>query len=147
MRFYGGAFVKIILVSTLILSTLLLSTQAFSLEDEKRADLEKRWGIEIQSLRISAEGFMLDFRFKVNDPEKAAMLFSREYPPIMQHQRSGAKLAVPTTAKAGPMRSTYPPKKDRVYFMLFGNANQVVQHGDKVTIVVGDFKLEDMVVE
>ncbi|PLX45491.1 MAG: hypothetical protein C0609_03050 [Deltaproteobacteria bacterium] len=147
MRSNNGVFVKIFFTATLVISTLLIATLAFSAEDAKRAELEKKWGIEIQALRISAEGFMLDFRFKVVDPEKAAMLFSREYPPILNHQRSGAKLAVPNTAKAGPMRSTYPPKKGRVYFMLFGNANQVVQQGDKVTIVVGDFRLEDIVVE
>ena len=36
--------------------------------------MEAQWGIEIKSLRRTAAGHLLDFRFKIIDPAKAALL-------------------------------------------------------------------------
>jgi hypothetical protein len=39
------------------------------------------------------------------------------------------------------------PKADRQYVVLFSNLNKIVKRGNKVTVVIGDFKAENLTVE
>jgi hypothetical protein len=112
----------------------------------QRADLAQRWGIEVTSMRLSAHNHMIDYRYRVLDADKAAGLFKRQIKPHLIHQRSGKVLAVPVTAKVGPLRNSNIPKQGKIYWMFFGNAGKLVKPGDKVTIVIGDFRAENLVV-
>ena len=107
--------------------------------------LAERWGVEIVALRLTGANYMLDFRYKVLEPDKAATLFERANKPVLIHHETGARLEVPRPAKTGPLRPTNPPEAGRIYFMLFSNPG-VVQPGDEVTIKIGDFEA-DVVVE
>lgn len=109
--------------------------------------LAEKWGIEITSLRLSANGHMLDYRYRVLDAEKATDLFKRQIKPHLLHQESGKVLAVPETAKLGPLRNSNIPQEGKIYWMFFGNTGKLVKAGDKVTIVIGDFRAENLVVE
>ena len=111
------------------------------------AELKERWGVEIVSLRRTAHGHMLDFRYRVLDPEKATALFERKTKPTLIHQPTGKVLAVPKTAKVGPLRSSDTPKEGRIYWTFFGNAGGLVKTGDKVTVAIGDFRAPNLVVE
>jgi len=109
--------------------------------------LRERYGIEIVALRHTASGHMLDFRFRVVDLDKAMPFFRKDMKPHLLDQKSGKSLSVPVPAKLGPMRPTgRNPKLGVTYWMFFGNPG-LVQPGDKVTIVIGDYHLENLVVE
>lgn len=108
--------------------------------------LENQWGIELTALRMTAADHMVDFRYRVLDPEKAAPLFKRQTKPYLIHQASGKVLAVPNTAKVGSLRNSNMPKQGRIYWMFFGNQG-VVKTGDKVSVVIGDFRAENLVVD
>jgi len=106
------------------------------------------WGIELSSLRLSARGYMIDFRYRVLDPEKAAALSNRALKPYLIDQVTGVKLAVPNTPQVGPMRQTaVKVEPGRIYATLFSNRGQVVKAGSKVTVVIGDCRLENLAVE
>lgn len=107
--------------------------------------LEERWGIELTALRMTAADHMVDFRYRVLDAEKAAPLFKRQTKPYLVHLASGKVLAVPNTAKVGSLRNSNLPKEGRIYWMFFGNQG-VVKTGDKVSVVIGDFRAENLVV-
>ena len=109
--------------------------------------IEERWGIQVIGIRQTAAGYMLDFRYRVIDPEKAVPLFNRKMKPYLIHQASGAEFAVPNPPKTGPLRTSDPPQEGRVYWMFFGNPGRYVKLGDKVTVVTGSFKAEDLTVE
>jgi hypothetical protein len=109
--------------------------------------LAEKWGIEITSIRMSAHNYMVDFRYRVLDEEKSKTLFVRQNKPYLIDQASGKVLAVPNTAKIGPLRNSYNPQKGRIYWMFFGNRGGLVKAGSKVTVVIGDFKAENLVVE
>ena len=109
--------------------------------------LEERWGVQVVGTRLSAAGHMLDFRYRVLDPVKAAPIFVRKTKPYLIDVASGAKLAVPVPAKTGPLRSSNTPIAGRTYFMFFGNAGKLVKPGNLVTVVVGDFRVEKLTVE
>ncbi|GAB4264781.1 MAG: hypothetical protein Kow0092_16640 [Deferrisomatales bacterium] len=104
------------------------------------------WGLEIVAVRVAAAGHLLDLRYRVADAQKASPLFNSQTKPYLIHQASGKVLAVPTTAKLGPLRSKYKPRQGRVYSMLFANPG-LVRPGDRVTWVLGELRVEDVVVE
>ncbi len=111
------------------------------------ARLAKTWGIEITSLRLSAEGYFVDFRYKVIDPEKAAPLLKAEAKPYLIDEASGNKLGVPTTPKLGPLRQTAQRlAAGRIYYIFFGNSRGIVKPGAKVTVVIGDCRIENVTI-
>jgi hypothetical protein len=112
-----------------------------------KENITEKWGIEIIGIRLTAGDQMLDFRYRVIDPEKASSLLKRQTESYLIDQATGRKLAVPKT-KLGPLRQTsVKPLPNRIYFILFANPNRSVKLGDKVTLVLGDLKIEDLVVE
>lgn len=113
-----------------------------------RATLRERWGVEVTSLHLSANGRMVDFRYRVLDPEKAALLGDRNVKPTLTDLATGAVLRVPSFPKTGSMRQTGAKMQaGRIYFMLFANTGMPVKSGSRVTVTVGDFNAEGLVVQ
>jgi len=106
-----------------------------------------RWGIEIKGLRRTSGGFMLDFRFRVLDTAKAAPLFVRATKPYLLDPVSGAMFQVPNPPKTGPLRTSNPPKEGVVYWMFFANPGRYLEPGASVTVVIGDFRAENLIVQ
>lgn len=109
--------------------------------------MKRTWGVEVLFVRRASAGYMLEFRYKVLDPEKAAPLFNRQTKPVLTHVESGARMIVPTPAKTGALRNSNPPLADRTYWMFFANPARFVEPGDLVTIEIGDFRVENLVVQ
>lgn len=111
--------------------------------------VEARLGIRMEGLRLSAAGYILDFRYRVLDPARAAPLLDRKIRPYLLDVASGAQLGVPDTAKLGQLRTTgrnkVVPEQD--YFILFANPGRFVQAGNKMTLVMGDLRIENLVVQ
>jgi hypothetical protein len=108
--------------------------------------LEEKWGIKVIWVMHTAAGYMIEFRYRVTDKEKAAPLFKRQTKPYLLDLETGTKLKVHRSQKVGSMRTSVPPHADRNYFMLFGNLGSVVKPGNRVTVVIGDFRVENLVV-
>jgi len=108
--------------------------------------MKRKWGVEILFLRETAAGYMLEFRYKVLDPLKAAPLFVRKTKPVLTHVRSGRQLTVPVPAKTGALRNSDTPLADHTYWMFFANPNKLVKPGDLVNLQIGDFAVEGLVV-
>jgi hypothetical protein len=115
------------------------------LEDQV-AQVEEKWGVKILGIRQTANAFLLDFRFHVIDPEKANPLIGRHAKPYVIDESSGLKFSVPNMPKVGSLRAKG-NEPDRDYFILFSNPNGIVKKGSKVTVISGDFKVENLVVE
>ncbi len=117
-------------------------------KDEQGLSIEEKWGIRVLNIRQSANGYMLDFRYRVLDPDKASHLFNRKEKPYLIDQESGARFMVPSSPKIGPLRQTsLKPIANRNYFILFANPGKYVKVGNKVTVVIGEFRAENLVVE
>ena len=114
---------------------------------ERRAS--EACGIRVEALRLSAAGYVLDFRYRVVDPAKAAPLLDGKQRPYLLDGR-GAKLGVPDTPILGSLRQTSRNGKvslNHSYFVLFANPGRYLRSGDRVTLVVGDARLPDLRVE
>lgn len=109
--------------------------------------MKRKWGIEVVFVRQSSAGYMLEFRYKVIDADKAAPLFTRQTKPILTDVKTGAKMIVPTPAKTGALRNSNMPIEGRTYWMFFANPGKLVQPGDKVNIAIGKFQADGLVVQ
>jgi len=115
--------------------------------DSPAADSEKTFGIKITSLHPTAGGQMLDLRFRVVDPEKARGILDKNKKAYLLDDRTGKTLPVPVT-KAGSMRqSTLKPEGGRIYVILFSNPNRMVKEGGSVSLIIGDFRKDGIMVE
>jgi hypothetical protein len=116
-------------------------------ESRLLSDSEKNFGIKVVSLRPTAGGQMLDLRFQVIDPEKAKAVLDKSKKAYVQDGKTGKTLPVPVT-KAGSMRQTTPkPEAGRIYFMLFSNPGWMVKEGGSVSLLIGDFRKDGIIVD
>lgn len=105
-------------------------------------------GIEVTAVRISAAGRVVDFRYRVVDPEKAREVLARQTEVYAIDQATGVRLAVPRAGKVGALRqSAAQAVEGKVYFALFGNTGGVVKPGSKLTVVLGGVRIVDLPVE
>jgi len=105
-------------------------------------------GVRVLGVGLASAGYMLDFRYQVIDPEQAAPMYDRSVIPYCEVVKSGARLMVPAPAKVGPLRQIARDVKPGTrLFILFANPGRHVVRGDKVTVVVGDYRFENLVVQ
>jgi hypothetical protein len=109
--------------------------------------VKRQWGVDVLGVRSTAAGYMLEFRYRVVDAEKARPLFERRTKPLLVDEASGATFAVPTPPKTGALRSSNPPLAGRTYWMVFANPGGYVKPGRRVSVVIGEFRADGLVVQ
>ncbi|MGZ8441170.1 MAG: hypothetical protein ACXWXD_10405 [Candidatus Deferrimicrobiaceae bacterium] len=111
-------------------------------------DAESLAGVEVVALRLTAAGRMLDFRYRVTDPGKASALLNRKTKAHAIYLPTGETLGVPRMARVGRMKSSaVEGKKGTVYFLFLDARGQQVKSGDRVTVVIGEHRFEDLAVQ
>ena len=80
-------------------------------------------------------------------PSKAKPLLERRVDAHLVDLATGKALAVPDAPKTGRLRSKGVPEAGRVYFVLFQNQGGLLERGDRVSVVIGDFRAEGLTVE
>jgi len=113
----------------------------------RSAYFKRNWGVEIVGVKPVSSGYMLAFRYRIIDADKAQVLNERKIKPYLVDEASGTVLAVPAMENIGELRQGAAPQVDRAYFMIFGNPGKVVKSGARVSIVAGDFRVEGLVVD
>jgi hypothetical protein len=113
------------------------------------SEIEKQLGIQIVGLRRSSGGYMLDFRYRVLDPAKAASLLDRKISPYLLDEATGAQLGVPDAPKVGQLRPTSRNNviPGRNYYILFANPGRYLSAGSQVTLIAGDVRIRQLTVE
>ena len=117
---------------------------------EEKPSVETTYGIQVEGLRLTAAGSMLDFRYRVLDAQKAAPFLNGKVQPALLDESRGARLAVPNTPKLGRIRQTSRNNvihTDRSYFIMFGNPGKALQSGDKVALLLGQVRITDLTVQ
>lgn len=108
---------------------------------------EQKTGIRIIDVRQASAGYMLDFRYVVEEPIRAKVMFDRATIPYLIHEASGARFMVPNPGKVGPLRATtMEPAEGKQYYIFFANPGRYVKPGDLVTVVMGNRHFEHLVV-
>jgi hypothetical protein len=105
------------------------------------------WGVDSLSLKYAESGEVIRFSYRVLDPQKAAMLNDKKLEPSLIDPGAGVKLVVPSLEKVGQLRQSATPEAGKSYWMAFSNKGRKVKRGDRVTIVIGRFEAEGLVVD
>lgn len=114
----------------------------------EQRQLVEQWGIEALRVTLSANDYMVDFRYKVHDPDKAAKAVNRKDQPYIHQSSTGITRVVPAPANIGALRHTGRNlKAGKNYFVLFANPGKSIKRGDKITLVMGGYKLENVIVQ
>ena len=106
-----------------------------------------RFGIDNIHVRSVSSGSSLEFRYRVLDADKAAVLTDRNTTPYMVDEETGIKLAVPVMEKIGALRQTTTPQVGKQYWMIFANYGKLVKPGRRVDVVCGTFHIRGLTVE
>ncbi len=105
--------------------------------------LEEQYGIQMTLVAVTAAGGLVDVRYKVIDPEKAALLATEEDGIMpMVYVENGDFMLMPDAH----MR-TQKLIAGRMYFTLIPNAQNIVKRGSSVTIVFDDIALEPIITQ
>lgn len=101
----------------------------------------EQFGVRLTGVRLTANGYVVDMRYRVLDPAKAQPLLDRKVRPVLVDEATGNRFYVPVPPTVGALRQVSRNKvihTDRDYFMLFANPDRKLQAGSRVTLYVGD---------
>jgi len=105
------------------------------------------WGVEALSLKWAESGEVIRFNYRVLDAEKAKTLNDKKAEPFLIDPRAGVKLVVPSLEKVGQLRQSSTPEAGKSYWMAFSNKGRLVKRGDHVSVVIGKFRADGLVVD
>jgi hypothetical protein len=105
------------------------------------------WGVDGLTVRAVEAGDLIRFNYRILEPDKAAPLNDKKSEPYLVDESAGVKLVVPQLEKVGQLRQSGTPEAGRVYWMAFSNKGRLVKPGDLITIVIGKFRAEGLVVQ
>ena len=115
----------------------------------KRATLhyESNWGVDSLLVKSAESGEIIRFSYRVTDAEKAKVLNDKKAEPSLIDPKAGVKLVVPSLEKVGQLRQSSTPEAGKTYWMAFSNKGRFVKRGDRVIVVIGQFRAEGLVVD
>jgi hypothetical protein len=105
------------------------------------------WGVDSLAVKWTESGEVIRFTYRVLDPEKAKVLNDKKNQPVLVDPQAGVKLVVPSLEKVGQLRQSSDPEAGKSYWMAFSNKGRPVKKGDHVTVEIGTFKAEGLVVD
>lgn len=105
------------------------------------------WGVDRLSAQLAESGQLVKFEYRIVDPDKAATLHDRAASPQMLDAQARAVLEVPTMEKVGPLRQSTPAKQGKSYWMVFSNKGNLVKVGHRVSVVIGPFRVDGLMVQ
>jgi hypothetical protein len=105
------------------------------------------WGVDQLRVRLAESNQLVRFDYRVLDATKAAPLNDRASNPLLLDEAAHAVLYVPQMEKVGPLRQSMKPQDGQVYWMVFSNKGEPVKAGHKVSVVIGSFRADGLVVQ
>jgi hypothetical protein len=103
---------------------------------------EQTTGIRIIRVALTAGDGLADIHYQVLDPDKAVVVHDRQRPPTLVEPRSGARLNTPFHGHGFRELHT-----GVVYRLHLWNTGDALKRGQRITVIVGEAKLEDLVVQ
>ena len=105
------------------------------------------WGVDSFAAKTVEAGQMIRFSYRVLDAQKAKALNDKKAAPTLIDPKAHVQLVVPSMEKVGQLRQSSTPEVGRTYWMVFSNKGKVVKHGDHVSVVIGRFHADGIVVD
>ena len=107
------------------------------------AGLLERSGVRVVRVAASGGGGLLDLRYQVVDPDRAAATHDLDTPPALVDERTGGVIAGLLMGHAHRARL----KAGLTYYLVFENPGNLVRRGDRVSVVLGAARLAHVPVQ
>jgi hypothetical protein len=108
---------------------------------------ESIWGVDLLGVRAVESGELIRFQYHVLDPVKAKALNDKQLEPSLIFPKGHVRLVIPSLEKVGQLRQSGTPEAGKSYWMAFSNPGRKVKRGDRVDVIIGQFRAEGFVVE
>jgi hypothetical protein len=108
---------------------------------------ETQWGVDAFTLKAVESGEMIRFTYRVIDAQKAAPLNDKRNEPSLVDEQAGVRLQVPSLEKVGQLRQSNTPEAGKIYWMAFANKERYVKRGHRVSVLIGKFRVDNLLVE
>lgn len=105
------------------------------------------WGVDSLQVKLAESGEVVKFTYRVLDADRAQVLNDKKNEPSLIDPQARVKLVVPSLEKVGQLRQSATPEAGKVYWMAFSNKGRHVKHGDRVSVVIGQFHADGLVVD
>jgi hypothetical protein len=105
------------------------------------------WGVGSLGVKAVESGEIIRFSYRVLDAGKAKALNDKKAEPSLIDPQAGVSLVVPSLEQVGQLRQSSTPEAGKSYWMAFSNSGRLVKRGDRVSVVIGQFRAEGLVVE
>ncbi len=105
------------------------------------------WGVDNLKVDHTASGNLIRFSYRVINPALAKSLGDNKATPQLYGLRSRAVLEIPVMDKIGQLRQTNTVEVGKEYWMVFSNKGNLVKLGDRVSVIIGSFHADGLVVE
>ena len=106
------------------------------------AGLVERSGVRVVRVAATGGGGLLDLRYQVVDPSAAAAVHDTATPPAIVDEQTGGVIG---RLFMGHMPHSR-PKAGVTYYLVFDNPGSAVRPGAQVSVVLGDARLEHVLV-
>ena len=120
--------------------------RATTLTTHAKTRYETLWGVDSLDVKAVESGQMIRFSYLVVDPIMAAQLNDKKASPSLIDEQAGVRLEVPVVDKVGQLRQTSAPEAGRSYWMVFSNKGGHVKPGDRVSVLIGRFRADGLLV-
>ncbi len=121
--------------------------RATTIPPKARNHYQMIWGVDTFNVKSVESGEMIRFSYRVLDAEKAAQLNDKHNQPALISPRANVSLSIPTLEKVGQLRQATSPEAGKIYWMVFSNKERYVKKGDRVSVVIGKFRVDNLLVE
>jgi len=126
--------------------------------EQSRRLAEDELGVRVLHVSLTAGGGMVDVRYRVTNPEKAALLGAGSHEittpeeiansPLLIDEASGYAVMEAQLHQMGrAQKQRGAPQAGLTYFILFSNTGGLIKPGSQVALAVGDARLEHLSVE
>jgi hypothetical protein len=105
------------------------------------------WGVDSLAVKWAESGEVIRFTYRVLDADKAKVLNDKAAEPSLVDPEKGVSLVVPSLENIGQLRQTGTPQGGTSYWMAFSNKGRLVKRGDRVNVVIGQFRANGLVVD
>jgi hypothetical protein len=105
--------------------------------------LAERSGVRLIRVAVTGGGGLLDLRYQVVDPSKAVAVHEAKTPPALIDERTGLvdNRLLMGHAHHGQLKAAVS------YYLIFENTGNWVRRGSEVTVLLGDARLEHVIVK
>lgn len=105
------------------------------------------WGVDQMSAKLAESGQLVRFSYRVIDAAKAKVLQDKASNPNLLDEAAHVVLVVPVMEKVGPLRQTMSAENGKSYWMVFSNKGNMVKSGHRVSVVIGAFRVDGLIVQ